>query len=55
MYVRQHYNLATTGKLGQKASAKPSSQSTVTNDRGPSGASDSHKGTHKVPTHQRGK
>lgn len=22
MYVRQHYNLATTGKLGQKASGK---------------------------------
>lgn len=27
MYVRQHYNLATTGKLGQKAGGKGSAGS----------------------------
>ena len=55
MYVRQHYNLATTGKLGQKSSGVGSGKSSVNNDRGPSGASDSHQGKHVVPTHRRGK
>lgn len=55
MYVRQHYNLATSGKLGQKSSGVGSGKSTVSNDRGASGASDSRRGSHKVPTHRRGK
>lgn len=55
MYVRQHYNLATSGKLGQKASGVAGAKGSVSNDRGPSGASDSRRGSHKVPTHRRGK
>jgi hypothetical protein len=53
-YVRQKYNLATTGKLGQKL-LKPVGGSSVIADRGPSGASDARKGSYKVPTHHRGK
>lgn len=56
-YVRQHHNLATTGKLGQKArpGTVPKGGSTVKNDSGPSGASDSRRGSYKVPKHRRGK
>ena len=52
-YVRQHHNLASRGKLGQKAPSMPK-KGTVMNDHGPSGAPDRHKGSHKVPKHRRG-
>ena len=53
-YINQHKNLAMTGKPGQKAPSMPK-KSTVMNDRGPSGASDSRRGSYKVPKHQMGK
>ncbi len=52
--VRQHYKLATTGKPGQQSNV-PQGGSSVMNERGPSGAADSHKGSYKVPQHRRGK
>lgn len=54
-YVRQKYNLATTGKLGQKLRKPVTSEGSVTNDRGPSGAADAHKGSASVRPHKRGK
>lgn len=54
-YVRQKYNLATTGKLGQKLRKPVSGGSSVMGDGGPSGAADARKGSHKVPPHRRGK
>ena len=55
-YVRQKYHLAVTGKLGQKATSQcmPSGSSLI-GDKGPSGASDSRKGSYTVPKHRRGK
>lgn len=52
MAVRQHYHLATTGKPGQGDSAKGK----TLKDSGPSGASDSRRGTPpKIRPHRRGK
>lgn len=54
-YVRQKYNLATTGKLGQVLRKPVTSEGSVSNDKGPSGAADAHKGSASVPSHKRGK
>ena len=54
-YVRQKYNLATTGKLGQKLRKPVQGGSSVMNESSGSGAADAHKGSHKVPPHRRGK